>query len=241
MCRCRWCLPCGTARAARLLRAILPRIKDVPCQFVTLTLRHRDAPLREQLDKLLGDFNRLRRRPLWKLAIGGAAAFTEVKVGKDGKWHPHLHVLALGKPVDKWALSREWKSVTGDSWIVDVRPIQDHKQVTSYVLKYVTKPLDSSLFANPSRLDEAIASLKGRRLVNASGSFGRINLEEPPDDGPDDWATVGRLDTLFADAARGDRVAFAILEALWPRTDAAHERPRRTRVSPPTNGPPAGT
>lgn len=233
LCRCRWCVPCGTARAARMLNAILPRLKDRQCQFLTLTLRHRDAPLREQLDKLLHNFNTLRRGKLWKGAVTGAAAFVEVKIGRDGKWHPHLHILALGKPIDKWHLSRAWKDVTKDSWIVDAKAIHDHKQVVSYVLKYVTKPLDSSLFTNPARLDEAIAALKGRRLVNASGDFGRINADQPPDDGPDDWHTVGRLDTLFADAAAGDPVAFRILEALWPRTSPAHERPTPLANSPP--------
>lgn len=232
LCRSRWCVPCGVARARRLLAAILPRIKGRDAAFHTLTLRHRDAPLREQLDKLLGDFNKLRRRPFWKQRVTGSAAFLEVKIGKDGKWHPHLHILSLGKPFPNSLLSREWKAVTGDSWIVDSKPITDPGQVASYVLKYVTKPLDSSLFANTDRLDEAIAALKGRRLVNASGDFGKINTEEPPDDGPDDWNTVGRLDRLFADAAAGDPVAMSVLEALWPRTSPAHERPAKSRPPP---------
>jgi hypothetical protein len=220
-------VPCGTARAARLLSSIHPRIKGRPSQFFTLTLRHRDTPLRQQIDKLLKDFNTLRRGKLWKSRISGAAAFLEVKVGRDGKWHPHLHVLALGNPITRTALSTAWKSVTRDSWIVDTKTIRDPKEITSYVLKYVTKPLDSSLFSDPDRLDEAIAALKGRRLVNASGDFGALNADAPPDDGPDDWNTVGRLDTLFAAAARGDPVAFAVLDALWPKISPAHEFDRR--------------
>ena len=41
---------------------------------------------------------------------------------KTGEWHPHIHIFAL---VDSWIDQQEfaeyWHSITGDSYIVDVR------------------------------------------------------------------------------------------------------------------------
>ena len=41
---------------------------------------------------------------------------------KTGEWHPHIHMFAL---VDSWIDQQEfaeyWQSLTGDSYIVDVR------------------------------------------------------------------------------------------------------------------------
>jgi hypothetical protein len=39
----------------------------------------------------------------------------------DGMWHPHLHVIAEGRFLDKHALSAAWHHATGDSFVVDIR------------------------------------------------------------------------------------------------------------------------
>lgn len=232
LCRSRWCVPCGRARALRLIKSILPRLKLGDTRFSTFTLKHSNAPLREQITRILTSFNRLRRLPVWKESQQGAAAFLEVKIGRDGLWHPHLHVLSIGSYVKQSELREAWKKVTGDSWVVDIRRPASLNQVAFYVVKYVTKPLDSTVFADPSRLDEAIASLKGRRLVNASGSFGRINLE-PADDGQgDDWISVGRLDALREAARAGDAIAVEILHGLLHSMAPAGETPTPPGSSP---------
>jgi hypothetical protein len=223
-------VPCGRARAQRLIRGIIPRLRLGDTRFITFTLKHSDAPLRDQITRLLASFNKLRRLPIWKKTQEGAAAFLEVKIGRDGLWHPHLHALSLGSFVDQRQLRDAWQQVTGDSWVVDVRRPRALSQVAFYVVKYVTKPLDASLFSDPRRLDEAIASLKGRRLVNASGSFGKINVDSDDDDGPDDWCSVGRLDALFEAAGGGDAAAAMILDAI--RRRGAFEKPRSRDAGP---------
>jgi hypothetical protein len=231
-CKSRWCVPCGNARAARLVAAMRERIQARPTSMITLTLRHSATPLRDQLNRLYSSFNTLRRRDVWK-CVDGAAAFCELKLSKrDGLWHVHLHVLAVGGMPNQFALAREWHRVTGDSFIVDVRPVREAREVAAYVGKYVTKPLDSTVFAHPARLDEAITTLRGRRLVNASGAFGKINADGPADEGPDDWCSVGRLDALCADASAGDVIAIAILRDLARFRDPALEHEKRDRGSP---------
>ena len=47
---------------------------------------------------------------------------------KTGEWHPHIHMFAL---VDSWIDQQEfaeyWQSLTGDSYIVDVRRAKKEK------------------------------------------------------------------------------------------------------------------
>src|SRR4051812_13013448 len=170
-CKSRWCVPCGTARAARLRASVEAALADFErVRFVTLTLRHSNPPLKDQLDRLYRSFKELRRRPFWTESVTGSAAFFEVKVSEhDGLFHPHIHVLCVGSWIDAKALSVEWHAVTGDSSIVKVEQAKSAQGVAFYVTKYVTKPLDSSCFIDPNKLDECITALRGRRLVNGAG------------------------------------------------------------------------
>lgn len=233
-CKSRWCVPCGVARAARLRRSVQQQLQDHErVRFITLTLRHSNTPLSDQLDRIQRDFRELRRRDVWTRAIEGAAAFLEVKVSsKTGLWHVHLHILAVGTWIDSKELSREWHKVTGDSSVVDVRLAKSKGGVAAYVTKYVTKPLDSSVLAAPDRLDEAIVAMRGRRLCNGSGSLRTITADDEPDDALDDWHTIGRLDQLLHDSRLGDKAAAAILALLRSRSSDVTRSPGRAPPPP---------
>lgn len=225
-CKSRWCVPCGVARAAKLRASVADVLSDWNrVRFVTLTLRHSDTPLSDQIDRLYRSFKELRRRPFWKGAVIGSAAFCEVKISeRDGLWHPHLHVLCVGSWMDRFELSREWHSVTGDSTIVKIEQAKSQAGVAFYVTKYVTKPLDNSVFADPNKLDEAIVAMRGRRLVNGAGLLKGI-CARADDDGIPDWHNIGRLETLLEDAAGGDTVAQKILFEVDRRRHAADASP----------------
>lgn len=225
-CKSRWCVPCGNARAARLRGSVSEALSDFRrVRFVTLTLRHSRTPLKDQIDRLQRSFKELRRRGFWSSAVTGSAAFLEVKVSdRDGLFHPHLHVLCVGSWIDGRALSREWHSVTGDSTIVKIEEAKSANGVAFYVTKYVTKPLDNSVFSDPNKLDEAIVALRGRRLVNGAGCLKGI-CDQPTDDGICDWHNIGRLDALLDDARGGDSVAASILAQLSRLPQDEHERP----------------
>ncbi len=225
-CKSRWCVPCGNARAARLRASVEAALADFSrVRFVTLTLRHSNTPLTDQLDRLMRSFKELRRRSFWTDSVIGSAAFFEVKVSEhDGLFHPHLHVLCVGSWIDGKALSREWHAVTGDSTIVKVEEAKSTNGVAFYVTKYVTKPLDSSVFADPNKLDECITSLRGRRLVNGHGCLKGI-CDRAIDDGVADWINIGRLDELLNDAREGDQVAARILAQVNPVRQDNYERP----------------
>lgn len=207
------CPLCAIRRGAKALAAYLPRYEAVIASearlrpfLVTLTVK--DGPdLAERFRHLHNA-----QRELWKRKQRGrgssldrveAAVWSyEVKRGaRSGDWHPHLHMVALAPQAPcAVALACEWRSITGDSFIVDVRPIDQADaasgflEVFKYALKFSDMPVTDT-FA-------AYLVLKGRRLVGSAGRFRGIEipdslLDEPLDDLP--------FATLFYRYLRGSR------------------------------------
>jgi len=88
---------------------------------------------------------------------------------------------------DALRLACEWRSITGDSFIVDVRPISQADPASGFleVFKYALK------FSNMEKADiwEAFGFLSRRRLVGSAGLFRGIEIpdsmvDEPLDDLP---------------------------------------------------------
>lgn len=223
-CRCnrchdRWCIPCQTERACRMRETVARLIDAHHPRFLTLTLRHSDTPLADQITRLYVSFALFRRRAAWKSHVKGGAAFLELKLSeKTGLWHVHLHCLITGSFWDQREISTEWHAVTGDSSIVDVRRISSSEDAARYVTKYVTKPIDSTVYRDTNRLDEAIISFRGRRLCMTFGSWRSEKLDDVPDD-DQEWHGLGRLDCLVTKARAGDTDALRWVEGArrkWP-------------------------
>lgn len=221
-CRDRLCQPCGRARSRQVEAALRSFIGQRPLRFATLTLRHNpNLTLQEQIKRLYVSFSTLRRRSWWKDKVRGGVAILEVKIGKDQLWHPHLHLLLESAFLPQKGLSHEWYAVTGDSYIVDVRKIDaDQKEIT-YVCSYVGKPLDSSIYAIDSMLDNFAIAIKGKRLILPFGTWAKLSLENEIDDGGT-WQSIGPLWKLIADAAT-DPHAQSILNLIQKRQTAASE------------------
>lgn len=194
------CPLCAIRRGAKALQAYLPRYEAVRGSegrlspfLVTLTVRDGED--------LAGRFRHLMRsqHELWKRkhrrrgsALDGVEAAVwsyEVKRGSGSSlWHPHLHMVAMAEQApDSRQLAAEWFAITGDSFIVDVRPIDQADPASGFleVFKYALKFSDMT----PADTFEAWQALKGRRLVGSAGLFRGIDipeqlLDEPLDDLP---------------------------------------------------------
>ena len=209
-CHDRYCVPCSRDRAYVLAENVLKVLDGQPARFATLTLRHSDDTLRAQLDRLYKCFAHLRARKAWKSRVDGGAAFLECKwIEKTKTWHPHLHVIIHGRYFDKNLLKAEWYRVTGDSYITDIRLIDQDAKVAAYVTKYVAKPFDGSFINRPALLDEHISAMHRRRLCLTFGNWRGVQLTQTPDPGA--WLSLGSLENLADQANAGDGVA---LEAL---------------------------
>jgi hypothetical protein len=84
---------------------------------------------------------------------------------------------------DQDELSSEWKSITGDSHIVDVRPISQVDPASGFieVFKYAVK------FSDQPEADTVHAweTLRGKRLVASSGCFRGVEVPDELDEALD--------------------------------------------------------
>lgn len=182
------CPLCAIRRGSKALKAYLDRWQVIQTEkpalkpfLVTLTVK--DGPDLAERFKHLFDS----QHELWKRkqrgrgsvldGVEGAVWSYEVKRGKkSGDWHPHLHMIALAEnPPDAFRLSQEWHEITGDSFIVDVRPItgdpvEGFMEVFKYAVKFSDQPLADTW--------HAFQVLKGKRLLGSAGCFRGVEVPD---------------------------------------------------------------
>ena len=108
-------------------------------RFATFTVKHgREDSLQATLGKLNKGWQKLLRRKEWKHHVDGGVSSLEVTWHQDNGWHPHLHVVFDGVYFPQKKLRALWHEVTGDSYVVDVRAVDEG--VISEMSKYLSKP-----------------------------------------------------------------------------------------------------
>ena len=183
------CPLCAIRRGAKALKAYLDRWDAIRAEkpalrpfLVTLTVKDGSD--------LLERFQHLHKaqRELWKRkqrgrgscldGVEGAVWSYEVKRGSgSGQWHPHLHMIALAEnQPDQEELASEWHNITGDSFVVDVRPISPDDPVSGFieVFKYAVKFSEQE----PADTVAAFLTLRGKRLLASAGCFRGVELPE---------------------------------------------------------------
>ena len=183
------CPLCAIRRGAKALKAYLDRWEVIQAEKTALrpflvTLTVKDG---EDLSERFAHLHRSQRE-LWKRrqrrrgsvldGVVGAVWSYEVKRGSgSGTWHPHLHMIALAETMPcQVALSQEWQDITGDSFIVDVRPINQDDQVSGFleVFKYAVKFSDQP----PADTFHCFQELAGKRLIGSAGCFRGVVIPE---------------------------------------------------------------
>ena len=202
------CPLCAIRRGAKSLGAYLARFEAIKRTkghlrpfLVTLTVK--DGPdLRERFKHL-----HAAQRELWKRkqrgrgsvldGVEGAVWSYEIKRGKgSGLWHPHLHMIALSEVApDARRLSSEWHQITGDSYIVDVRPINQDDPASGFVevFKYAVKFSDQP----PADTVHAWETLMRKRLLGSAGCFRGVDIPDDLTDDPSDFANLPYVDLLY--------------------------------------------
>lgn len=212
-CRCRHCRPCMRSKAALIAANLKTRLETGAknerdrFRFITLTLRHTDRPLVEQIKNLYAHFRALRKTALWKKSQRGGSFQIEVGLNKVGEWHPHLHIISEGDFIRQHDLANHWMKITGGSFKVDVRAIKTGKDAAAYVAKYVCKGTSDDVWNNPDKAQEWVTSTRGLRTCATFGTWrGFKLLEHDPAMSADDWQPVSTLQRI-ADQARAGSLA----------------------------------
>jgi len=192
-----FCPLCAIRRASKSLSSYLERYKQIRAEnpllvpyMVTLTVKN-GHNLEERYNHLVKSLKLMRRnrtRALTSKTSRHVSEFAKIKgaVGsyefteKGNGWHPHVHIIALVDPsnlLNQETLSKEWLKITGDSFIVDVRPIGDPDDPISgfvEVFKYALKFSDLSY----QQQIHAALTLQKRRLLFSIGLFRGVVVPE---------------------------------------------------------------
>lgn len=228
------CPMCAIRRGAKMLKAYLAKYESVTSNMaglypylVTLTVKNGED-LSERLDHLRRCMRKMTRAR--RNAISGqtlvefaksAGGFHSVEVTNKGNgWHPHVHMIWLcSVPPNQVLLSREWESLTGDSFVVDVRPLTDPVEGFIEVCKYAMKFSELSLEDN----FQAYKVMAGQRLIDAHGLMRGVEIPDNLlDDSLDDLPYVELLYTYV----HGTGYSFS--ESSEPRK-GSHNRFRKMK------------
>lgn len=191
------CPLCAIRRGAKALGAYLARWQviqeerpDLKPYLLTLTVKngpdleerhqHLTKSLRRLMDRRRYFNAGIRGAPWTELCKAEGGVYTHEQTNKGNGWHPHTHMILLcASAPSQSALSAEWHGITGDSMIVDCRPITggeagDYSEGFMEVFKYAVKFSDLSLEDNW----HAAQVLKGKRLLNSFGLFRGVEVPE---------------------------------------------------------------
>lgn len=188
------CPFCAIRRGARMLQRYLERVEFVMREnprlrayMVTLTVKD-GADLRERYRHLHCSLKRLHKRrqdtlsTLMRVVRGGVWSYEFKRGSGSGLWHPHVHAVYLvDGEIDQASLSREWRDITDDSFVVDVHALYGELvDAFSEVFKYAVK------FANLELADNwhGYEVLKARRLIGSSGVLWGVNVPDVLTDDP---------------------------------------------------------
>lgn len=183
------CPMCAIRRGAKMLKAYLEKYQQVLSKFpnlypylVTLTVKNGDdlaermQHLRFSMRKMTGSRRNALKGQIFVEFAKSAGGFHSVEVTNRGNgWHPHVHMIWLCEvPPNQTLLSREWESLTGDSFVVDVRPLSDPVEGFIEVCKYALKFSDLSLADNY----HAFRVMSGMRLIDSHGVLRGVDIPD---------------------------------------------------------------
>lgn len=191
-CKLRWCPMCSNARRAWLQKSIGHWLKDITePKFLTLTLKHSDAPLAVQIRLIYSYFRNLRRSTFWTRKVDGGVWFFQLKKSdSDGLWHPHLHCVLDSDWLLHSQLSLLWERITCGSPVVDIRAVRDPEKSADYVARYATSPANL-IHLELSDAVECFRALHGRRICGTWGTARKVPLRPPKCDDFEGWRHIG--------------------------------------------------
>ncbi len=200
------CQACAVRRAGRELSRAMQRIEMVSLEgalayMLTLTIKNghdlseRYNHLRDSWRAWVHGRSRNRGRCALRALDGGFFSLEFKRGSGSGLWHPHLHAFVVCPvnrplPVEKvganswrWAEgAKEWHEITGDSYIVDCRPVYGSDVSSSLVsgLVEVCKYAVKINGMDHADHEESFRVLSGRRLVGSFGVLYGLGLDGPP-------------------------------------------------------------
>jgi diadenosine tetraphosphate (Ap4A) HIT family hydrolase len=205
-CEFRLCPDCGRRRSRKLQKKYLPMMQaflrhhHVKPVHLVLTQTHKKETRKQSAKRIKDAFTKLQRRSFWKEFFKGGTWSLEFTKDKNGLHHAHLHIIGFRRKFfDIELLRGEWLAVTGDSHVLNLKPILDIATGLREVVKYVSKPLDIRRFGAEDLRE--FLKLKNMRMFGTFGEFRDFCKSFDPSD--NDGDEVSELESLSRDLVEG--------------------------------------
>lgn len=177
-CNSRICPTCAAIQGRRVQKrysksiAELARAKPRGHSLALLTLTQRldmYVPLQGRVRKIKKDLKKFVRQA-YPTSEGCHGIYT-IEVGGNGM--VHVHAVVFGPATSAYELKNRWHRVTGDSYIVDVRPVSTERKrvldgAVAYILKYISKV---PKFPTAEAYVDYLEALIGTRRLGTWGSL----------------------------------------------------------------------
>ena len=191
------CNFCAVSRSIRMLTVYLKRYRHIMQTrpylmpfLMTFTVKN-GPDLKERFAHIQKSFRSLEDNRRLYLSAPKKRKFTQLAKVKAGagsyentynpytrEHHVHIHLIGLCDDIPTHKpLCDEWRAITKDSFVVDIRPFDDPNnpetafmEVFKYVLKFSTMPLEVNY--------QAAQVLAGRRLLISFGHFWGLKIPE---------------------------------------------------------------
>jgi hypothetical protein len=138
LCSCNDHVNCGVCRLKRMMRLqkrYLPALmKFKNAKMLTLTLKRRGENLKQDLDRLGDCLQRFKKTKNWKENVSSYFGSKEVVDG-----NVHAHIIISSRFWDQKDISKLWKEITGEDFIVDIRKLKNPEKAIKEVFKYIVK------------------------------------------------------------------------------------------------------
>ncbi len=190
-CKLRWCPICRDVSRMIVTKSVDEwlKVQKYP-KMITLTLLHSDDPLQLQIKRIYDCFRKLRRRAYFQRLVTGGVWFFQLQFNQETQqWHPHIHCLVAGQYLPHGRLKQLWFKITGDSHVVDIRPVRDLEGCSNEVARYATSPADLTA-VNRERSLEIHYATKHRRICGTWGSAKSMVLKPTPLEDTGEWTKV---------------------------------------------------
>lgn len=214
-CKSRLCSHCSKVRARQVNELVEAACRRMSSRrFLTVTLAPRSGPLEMQLNALRQYWTKLRRSKFWKARVTGGIMTIEVTWSeKHQAWHPHIHAIIDGEYLPKQALSDEWRRITGDSFIVDIRQANSSRQLANYLAKYISKTGDAIKLPK-SRMAQYATAIHALRMAQTFGHLHGVKLKPDREPGEGRVELIATSGELHIHAIRGN-IEAQRLEDRW--------------------------
>jgi hypothetical protein len=196
------CPTCARIRSRKIaaeLEAAVRSVKPVSgysWKLLTVALKSNDSGPREALKKATGAFAKLWRNVL-KAPLAGA--FRSIEFGPLNG-NVHVHCLYYGPWVEKRRLSEAWKRYTGDSYIVDVRRVDDKQADLAGAIQEVTKYVTKMADVSPPDLVDFWVAMRRRQMTQRYGVLRGMKSEREIEDTPEPCVKCGGVQFVYVHA-----------------------------------------